>query len=368
MDPIAPAAGTAAADRLNLPHGGVLKELHASPAQAVLLRERSGRMPSLVLQARQRCDLALLLSGACSPLEGFLVRRDYERVIEAMRLADGTLWPMPLTLDVSEAFSAGLSIGSEVALRDERGLLLAVLEVHDIYWPDRLYEARRVFGSSDRAHPGVADLLDRRGPVYLGGRVRGLVPPAEQGADELGASPRRLRQWFAAHGWSRIVAFRPAGPIQPTQRRLMLRAAEQVQARLLLQPPVGATGDDRWHGGRAASSEADTAGVRLSPLPLATRMGGPREALWQAIIHKNYGASHVLVGRHHAGAGRDSRGRPFHGPFDAQHLLERHQRELGLHMLPFPALELHLDRNLTEPALLGRRILALLQDEGLVGD
>ena len=362
---------TAANDRatdewLIAPHGGTLKELYLPPAPAELLQQRSGSLPSLVLHGRRRCDLQLLLSGACSPLEGFLVRRDYERVLEAMRLADGTLWPMPLTLDVSEAFSAGLSIGSEVALRDERGVLLAVLEVHDIYWPDRLYEARRVFGSSDRAHPGVADLLDRRGPVYLGGRVRGVVAPASAGAVELDRSPRRLRQWFAAHGWRRIAAFRPGSPMQPTQRNLILHAVEHVHARLLLQPSVADPGDDRLAGYRALSSGHEPE-VKFSPMPLATRMGGPREALWQAIVHKNHGASHVLVGRHHAGPGRDSRGRPFHGPFDAQHLVERHQAELGLRMLPFPALQLQVDRSATEPAMLGRQILALLHDEGLVG-
>ena len=362
MEPIA-TTDRSTGEQLIAPHGGTLKELYAPPAQAELLRQRSGALPSLVLRPRQRCDLQLLLSGACSPLEGFLVRRDYERVLEAMRLADGTLWPMPMTLDVSEAFSAGLSIGSEVALLDERGLLLAVLEVHDIYWPDRLYEARRVFGSSDRAHPGVAELLDRRGPVYLGGRLRGVAPPASHGAAQSGETPRRLRQWFLAHGWSRIVAFQPAKPIPAAQRKLILRAVEQVHARLLLQPTVA---DDRLGSGRDPVSGYE-AGVRLSPLPLATRLAGPREALWQAIIHKNHGASHVLVGRHHAGPGCDARGRLSHGPFDAQHLLERHQAELGIRMLPFPALQLQVDRRATDPALLGRQILALLHDEGLVG-
>jgi sulfate adenylyltransferase len=286
----------------------------------------------------------LLLSGAFSPLEGFLGRRDYDRVVEELRLADGTLWPIPITLDVSEDFAAKLSSGSEVALRDSQGVPLAVLEVQDIYWPDRLHEAKQVFGSTDRLHPGVAELLDRTKPVALGGRVRGIQPPAHYDFGELRDTPRSLREWFAANGWSRIVAFQTRNPMHRAHRELTLRAAQQAGANLLIQPSVGRTkpGDvdhyTRVRCIRALLPQYPADSVKLSLLPLAMRMGGPREALWHAIIRKNYGASHFIVGRDHAGPGKDSSGQPFYGPFDAQTLLEQHQAELGIQIVPFPAM------------------------------
>jgi sulfate adenylyltransferase len=351
-----PAHAGTADDGLIAPHGGVLRELYLPPEEAGALRRRSGRLPSIELDTRQLCDLELLLNGAFSPLEGFLGRNDYNSVVEDMRLADGTLWPMPITLDVSEAFSAGLSHGSEVVLRDGRGAPLAVLEVHDIYWPDRLHEALRVFGSSDRTHPGVAKLLDRTGPVRLGGRVRGIQPPAHADFAELRDTPRSLRAWFRDHGWSRIVAFQTRNPMHRAHRELTLRAAEQVGARLLIQPSVGRTRPDdvdyqtRVRCYRALLSHYPPGQARLSLLPLAMRMGGPREAVWHAIIRRNYGASHFIVGRDHAGPGKDAKGRPFYGPYEAQQLLERHQAELGIRIVPFPAMVYVVNRDAYIPS------------------
>ena len=331
-------------ESLIAPHGGVLKELYLPPAEVEALKQRSAQLPGVDLNTRQLCDLELLLSGAFSPLEGFLGRRDYDRVVEELRLADGTLWPIPITLDVDEAFAAQLSTGSEVALRDSQGVPLAVLEVHDVYWPDRLHEAKRVFGTTDRLHPGVAELLDRTKPVALGGRVRGIQHPAHYDFGELRDTPRSLRDWFAANGWSRIVAFQTRNPMHRAHRELTLRAAQQVGAKLLIQPSVGRTkpGDvdhyTRVRCIRALLPHYPADSVKLSLLPLAMRMGGPREALWHAIIRKNYGASHFIVGRDHAGPGKDSNGQPFYGPFDAQTLLEQHQDELGIRIVPFPAM------------------------------
>lgn len=283
-------------DSLIAPHGGVLRELYLPPAEAEALKQRSGNLPSLQLDTRQLCDLELLLCGAFSPLQGFLGRADYHGVVEDMRLADGTLWPIPITLEVSEAFSARLAPGSEVVLRDNQGVPLAVLDVQDIYWPDRLHEAQRVFGTGDRTHPGVAELLDRAGPVCLGGRVRGIQPPAHYDFTELRDTPRSLRAWFAANGWNRIVAFQTRNPMHRAHRELTLRAAQQVGAKLLIQPSVGRTkpGDvdhyTRVRCYRALLPYYPEGSVKLSLLPLAMRMGGPREALWHAIIRKNYGA------------------------------------------------------------------------------
>ena len=353
---LAPNHDPAAADALIAPHGGVLKELYLPPAEAEALKLRSARLPGVDLDTRQLCDLELLLSGAFSPLEGFLGRRDYDRVVEELRLADGTLWPIPITLDVDEDFAAQLSAGSEVALRDSQGVPLAVLEVHDVYWPDRLHEAKRVFGSTDRLHPGVAELLDRTKPVALGGRVRGIQRPAHYDFGELRDTPRSLREWFAANGWSRIVAFQTRNPMHRAHRELTLRAAQQAGARLLIQPSVGRTkpGDvdhyTRVRCIRALLPQYPADSVKLSLLPLAMRMGGPREALWHAIIRKNYGASHFIVGRDHAGPGKDSHGQPFYGPFEAQQLLERHQDELGIRIVPFPAMVYAANRDAYLPS------------------
>ncbi|HWX68018.1 MAG TPA: bifunctional sulfate adenylyltransferase/adenylylsulfate kinase [Rhodanobacter sp.] len=331
-------------ETLIAPHGGVLKELYLPAAEAEVLKQRSAQLPGVDLNTRQLCDLELLLNGAFSPLEGFLGRRDYDRVVEELRLADGTLWPIPITLDVDEDFAAQLSTGSEVALRDSQGVPLAVLEVHDIYWPDRLHEAKQVFGSTDRLHPGVAELLERTKPVALGGRVRGIQHPAHYDFGELRDTPRSLREWFAANDWSRIVAFQTRNPMHRAHRELTQRAAQQVGAKLLIQPSVGRTkpGDvdhyTRVRCIRALLPQYAQDSVKLSLLPLAMRMGGPREALWHAIIRKNYGASHFIVGRDHAGPGTDSNGQPFYGPFDAQTLLEQHQAELGIQIVPFPAM------------------------------
>ena len=338
---LAPNHDLAADDALIAPHGGVLKELYLPPAEAEALKLRSARLPGVDLDTRQLCDLELLLSGAFSPLEGFLGRRDYDRVVEELRLADGTLWPIPITLDVDEDFAAQLSTGSEVALRDSQGVPLAVLEVHDVYWPDRLHEAKRVFGSTDRLHPGVAELLDRTKPVALGGRVRGIQRPAHYDFGELRDTPRSLREWFAANGWSRIVAFQTRNPMHRAHRELTQRAAQQVGARLLIQPSVGRTkpGDvdhyTRVRCIRALLPQYPADSVKLSLLPLAMRMGGPREALWHAIIRKNHGCTHFIVGRDHAGPGKGADGKPFYGPYDAQELVRTHQQELGITMVPF---------------------------------
>jgi sulfate adenylyltransferase len=228
--------------------------------------------------------------------------------------------------------------------------------VQDIYWPDRLHEALRVFGTSDRTHPGVAELLDCTGPVYLGGRVRGLQPPTHPDFPELRDTPRSLRAWFEANGWSRIVAFQTRNPMHRAHRELTLRAAEQVGARLLVQPSVGRTKPDdvdystRVRCYRALLSHYPEGQAKLSLLPLAMRMGGPREAMWHALIRKNYGASHFIVGRDHAGPGKDASGKPFYGPYEAQELLERHQAELGIRIVPFPAMVYAVNRDTYIPA------------------
>ena len=343
-------------DTLNPPHGGELKERYLPAAEAAALKQRSATLTGWDLTARQLCDLELLLNGAFSPLEGFLARRDYDRVVSELRLADGTLWPVPITLDVTEAFAAGVQPGQDIALRDSQGVPLAVLTVEDIYFPDKLHEAREVFGTTDTTHPGVADLLERSHPVYLGGKVQGVAPPQHYDFPELRDTPRALREWFVRNGWETIVAFQTRNPMHRAHRELTVRAAEQVGGKLLIQPVVGRTkpGDvdhfTRVRCYHALLRHYPKNDATLSLLPLAMRMAGPREAVWHAIIRKNYGASHFIVGRDHAGPGKDANGQPFYDPFAAQELLARHQQEIGIRVVPFPAMVYVANRDTYVPS------------------
>jgi sulfate adenylyltransferase len=323
------------------PHGGELVDLLVSPEEQAALKAQVGSLPGLDLSPRQLCDLELLMTGAFSPLRGFLTRADYESVRDTMRLADGTLWPMPITLDVSPAFAERLQGAKHVALRDPEGVTLAVLDIEEIWTPDRAVEAEKVFGTRDRKHPGVAHLLDRSGAVYIGGRLRGLELPRHYDFGHLRATPAELRAQFEKLGWSRIVAFQTRNPMHRAHLELTFRAARIAEANLLIHPVVGLTkpGDiDHYTRVRCYEKllrhypERSTA---LALLHLAMRMGGPREALWHAIIRKNHGCSHFIVGRDHAGPGNDSNGKPFYGPYDAQTLVAEHEKELGITMVPF---------------------------------
>jgi sulfate adenylyltransferase len=323
------------------PHGGILKELFVAAEEANFVKQQANEYPSWDLNHRQLCDIELLLNGAFSPLEGFLGRADYERVLAELRLADGTLWPMPITLDVSEAFAKGIGAGSQIALRDPEGVLIASLEVSDLWWPDQTQEALQIFGTTDLMHPGVNYLFNQTLPVYLGGRLKGIEPPLHYDFKHLRHSPRELREKFKKLGWRRIVAFQTRNPMHRAHQELTFRAAQLAEANLLIHPVVGMTkpGDiDHYSRVRCYEHllknypEQTTA---LSLLHLAMRMGGPREALWHAIIRKNHGCSHFIVGRDHAGPGKNSQGVDFYGPYEAQELVARYQDELGIQMVPF---------------------------------
>jgi len=326
------------------PHGGELKVLYLAADDADREKKAAIDYPSWDLNERQLCDLELLLNGGFSPLEGFLGRADYERVLAEMRVGSGLLWPIPITLDVSEAFAAGIGTGATIALRDPEGLLVATMTVEDKWTPDRAAEARAVFGSDNVEHPGVDYLLHRSHPVYLGGRLRGVETPPHYDFRHLRDTPAELRARFEKLGWRRIVAFQTRNPMHRAHQELTFRAAREVEANLLIQPVVGMTkpGDiDHYTRVRCYEHlvrhypEQTTA---LSLLPLAMRMAGPREALWHAIIRKNHGCTHFIVGRDHAGPGKDRAGTPFYGPYDAQELLARHEDEIGIAMVPFRAM------------------------------
>jgi sulfate adenylyltransferase len=323
------------------PHGGALCERLAPPDRARALRDEAEGLPAWTLTPRQRCDLELILTGGFSPLQGFLGRADYEAVCDRMRLAGGALWPIPVTLDLPEGVAGGLRPGGRLALRDADGTLLAVLTVSDAWRPDREAEAVAVFGTVDRGHPGVRFLLESSHPWYVGGTVEGIAAPAHSDFPELRLTPRALREVFAADGWTRVVAFQTRNPLHRAHVELTMRAARDSGAKLLVHPVVGMTkpGDvdhvTRVRCYQAVIPRYPPGTARLALLPLAMRMGGPREAVWHAIIRKNYGCTHFIVGRDHAGPGRDAAGKPYYGPYDAQELLRRHEAELGIAMVPF---------------------------------
>lgn len=331
----------AAASSAPAAHGGVLKNLYVTAERAAALRREHGNSRSWNLTARQLCDLELVANGAFSPLDGFLNRDDYERVVHEQRLASGVLWPIPITLDVGEHFAAQLRRGEWIELRDGEGVLLAWLEVADVWTPDRALEAEHVYGTLDAAHPGVRYLLEESHPVYVGGRVRAVEPPAHYDFRHLRSSPAELRAHFDKLGRRRVVAFQTRNPMHRAHQELTVRAAHEADAHLLIHPVVGLTKPgDIDHYTRVRCYERLLArypahGATLSLLPLAMRMAGPREALWHAIIRRNYGATHFIVGRDHAGPGKDSRGRDFYRPYDAQELVARHQAEIGIQMVPF---------------------------------
>ncbi len=323
------------------PHGGELKVLYLPEHIADEVRKQASDFPSWDLAPRQLCDLDLLLNGAFSPLDGFLDEADYESVCDEMRLGSGILWPIPVTLDVSVEFADSIDSGSTIALRDHEGVLIATMEISDIWTPDRKREAQRVFGTTDDTHPGVDYLLHHTRPVYLGGKVRGIEPPTFYDFKLLRDSPSELRGRFRKMGWRRVVAFQTRNPLHRAHQELTFRAAREADANLLIHPVVGMTkaGDiDHFTRVRCYEHVLDQypeQTTTLSLLNLAMRMAGPREALWHAIIRKNYGCTHLIIGRDHAGPGNDSNGEPFYGPYDAQDLYREYEAELDITMVPF---------------------------------
>ncbi|HEV8048631.1 MAG TPA: bifunctional sulfate adenylyltransferase/adenylylsulfate kinase [Terriglobales bacterium] len=323
------------------PHGGELTELIATPERTAELKAHSREWPSWDLTARQICDLELLISGGFSPLRGFMTQADYEGVCHNMRLSSGVLWPMPITLDVKEEFAKTLKPGSKVALRDAEGVMLAVLNVEEIWQADRKAEAKSVFGTTSAVHPGVDYLLNKGNSWYVGGSVEGLQMPSHYDFRTLRLTPAELRTEFARLGWRRVVAFQTRNPMHRAHVELTFRAAKQVEANLLIHPSVGMTkpGDvdyfTRVRCYQLLLSKFPAGSVKLSMLPLAMRMGGPREAIWHALIRKNHGVTHFIVGRDHAGPGKDSDGKNFYGPYDAQELFKKHEADIGVTMVPF---------------------------------
>ena len=298
------------------PHGGILQDLVARDAskKAALSQEaQSGSLAQWTLTARQICDIELILNGGFSPLTGFLTEKDYLSVVKNSRLADGTLWTMPITLDVDETFAKSVAPNSRITLLQDGEIPIAILTVTDVYRPDKALEAKEVF-RGDPEHPAIRYLNNIAGEYYIGGSLEAIQLPQHYDYPGLRKAPAQLRLEFQSRQWDRIVAFQTRNPMHRAHRELTVRAAREANAKVLIHPVVGLTkpGDIDHHTRVRVYQEIIKRypnGIAfLSLLPLAMRMGGDREAVWHAIIRKNYGATHFIVGRDHAGPGSNSKG------------------------------------------------------------
>jgi sulfate adenylyltransferase len=325
--------------RLVAPCGNVLKNLLVAPQEAEDLKKYAHTLPSLQLSARALCDLEMLATGAFSPLEGFMNKADYARVLREMRLASDHVFPVPVTLPIDAA--SGIRENTEIALRDAKNNLLAVLEAEEIYEWNRAEFALQVLGTEDSRHPLVAEMSDW-GKLNVSGRLRVLELPRYYDFPELRLSPAEARARLAALGNECVVAFQTRNPLHRAHEELTKRALEKTGGTLLLHPVVGLTkpGDVDYYS-RVQTYKIltekyyDQARVLLALLPLAMRFAGPREALWHALIRRNYGANYLIVGRDHASAGVDSNGKPFYAPYAARDLVEEFSGEIGVRVAAF---------------------------------
>ena len=318
-------------------------------------KKDASKYKSWVLRDRQICDLEMILNGGFSPLNGFLNKENYENVLIDMRLSDGSVWPMPITLDVNSKFSKSISIGENITLKDKEGFSIAVLEVENKWEPDLYKEAELIFGTKDVSHPGVDYLLNYSNNIYIGGKVELIDLPHHYDYKDLRLSPKNLKEKFKDLGWYNIVAFQTRNPLHKAHVEMTLKALEDLDANLLIHPVVGMTkaGDvDHYTRVRCYQhvlNKYPKNKAILSLIPLAMRMGGPREALWHALIRKNYGCTHLIVGRDHAGPGLNKEGNPFYGPYDAQEMLQKFEEEIGIKMVPFKFLVYLPDENIYKP-------------------
>ena len=324
------------------PYAGELIDLMVSEEERQELLERSSRLPSVRISPRSLCDLELLATGAFSPLDRFMGKADYERVLTEMRLENGILFPIPITLPVDE--DALPSWGEQITISDARNNTLAVMQIEEVYPWDSLRESRLVLGTTDSRHPLISEMV-RWGKVYVSGALKMIDLPIYHDFMNLRLTPAEVRAQLEGMGNEQVVAFQTRNPMHRIHEELTKRAAEEVNGSLLIHPVVGMTkpGDvDHYTRVRVyrtlLENYYDQESTLLSLLPLAMRMAGPREALWHAIIRRNYGATHFIVGRDHAGPGKDSHGRPFYGPYEAQAMMEQYANEIGVQLMKFKEL------------------------------
>lgn len=300
----------------------------------------ANKFASITLSNRNLCDLELILNGGFAPLTGFMNKTDYDSVLEHMRLSDGTVWPIPVTLDVDQQFADSISSGQELALRDANGLLVAILQVNDIWKADKKHEALAVYNTLDENHPGVSSLFYQVKDCYISGKLIQIRVPHHFDYRHLRFTPEELKAIFEQRKWKKIVGFHTSSPIHKADRDLTVRAAKMTGGNLLIHPVMGISshGDaNHYHRIRCYEHVMKAYPKKLAVLgllPLATRYAGPREALWQAIVRKNYGCTHFIVSRHHASPGKNQNGHRYYRPYDAQTLTLAYQQEIGIEIVP----------------------------------
>jgi sulfate adenylyltransferase len=328
--------------KLIQPYGGELVDLTVPAGEREELAAYAGRLPAIQISERSSCDLQLLACGAFSPLDRFVGREDYQRILEEMRLRDGQVFPIPVTLPVSS--EAEFQLDQDVAIRNSKNELLAILTVEEAYPWDLEETSEKVFGTRDPKHPLVSE-MQRWGKFNLSGPLRVLNSPRYYDFEDLRLTPAEVRTRLESFGRPNVVAFQTRNPLHRAHEEMTKRAIADVEGVLLLHPVVGMTkpGDiDHYTRVRTykllAERYYDPERILLALLPLAMRLAGPREALWHAIIRRNYGANYLIVGRDHASPGKDSEGKPFYGPYDAQELVKQFSDELGVGVKPFQEL------------------------------
>ncbi|RJP55409.1 MAG: bifunctional sulfate adenylyltransferase/adenylylsulfate kinase [Anaerolineaceae bacterium] len=324
------------------PYGGKLVNLVATEKEREGLIAKTAQLPSIKITMRNLCDLELIATGGFSPLTTFMGKADYERVLHEMRLADGTFFPLPITLTADPAELP--TVGEDIVLRNANNDVIAIMTLEEIYHWDPETEARLAYGSNDPRHPMVSE-MERWNKVCISGPMNVINLPKYYDFVELRRAPAEVREALESMGHDNVVAFQTRNPLHRIHEELTKRAAAQVNGSLIIHPVVGMTKPgDVDHYTRVRTYKAlvdnyyDKKSTMLSLLPLAMRMAGPKEALLHAIIRRNHGANHFIVGRDHAGPGNDSSGKPFYGPYDAQELMKQYEHEIGVKMIPFEML------------------------------
>ena len=322
-------------------HGGPLVNLMVDDGRAALLKDITLNLQDVILNERNLCDLELLATGVFSPLTGFMVQPDYESVLDRMRLQNHTLWPLPVCLDVSARIAERLEAGQSVALRDPEGFLLAVMHVADIWPVNREKEADMIYGTRDLSHPGAHYLYKKSGDYYIGGPIEVVNLPIHFDFKQIRLQPDEVRANYRKLGWQRVVGFQTRNPLYRPQFEMTIKAMRLAKANLLLMSVVGMTKRDdfdhfiRVRCNRKVARHYPPDSSLLTLLPLAVRLAGPRDALFDAIIAKNYGCTHFIVGHDHASPGHDSNGNPFYPVALAKSLAAENAGEIGIEIIPF---------------------------------
>ena len=323
------------------PHGETLVSFHLSADELSEYSELSNNISSLTLSLKQQCDLEMISNGAFSPLSTFNNQKDYEEILLKNKLSNGLVWPIPIVLDVPDQFLKSLDKNEYISLRNTEGFLLAILKVKEFWAPNKKEEANLVFKSNDPNHPGVDYLFNHTNNNYISGE---LVPIQENkyfDFTHLRKSPQEVRDFFRLNNWKDVIAFQTRNPMHRAHYELTKLAMDEHNSKLLIHPVIGMSKPgDIDHFTRVKCYQHiikyyPENSVELSLINLAMRMAGPKEALWHAIIRKNYGCNRIIIGRDHAGPGVNAEGKPYYQPYDAQELIAQYQEELEIKMVPF---------------------------------